>query len=60
MKRQELLVLSVIIFATAIVWVLVEVVRLQYQQVIDREVELPPLREYNIDEEVFDKLEQKQ
>lgn len=58
MKRKELLVMSIGVFLTIVAWVIIEVYKIQNQDV-QGNVSLPKIEKHRIDTAVIEQLRQK-
>jgi hypothetical protein len=60
MNRKEFLLISIAIFLTIIVWVMVEIIRIQNSSKLEQAVTPPVIPVSSIDIEIFEKLNKKQ
>lgn len=59
MKQKELLIVSIGIFLTVVAWVIIEIYRIGIEGVLEKEIPLPTVEEYDLDVTILDTLEEK-
>lgn len=59
MNKRELLVLAVGVFLTVIAWMTIDLYHVQNEHKLDRQIKAARIPKYNIDANVFDKLDAK-
>jgi hypothetical protein len=60
MKQREILILSVGVFMTIIAWVVIELYKVRNSQIVEEQIVLPKVQEYEVDVSVIEKLREKQ
>jgi len=59
MKRKEILILSICVFLTVLVWIIVDIYRAGNEEKINEKIEVSLIENYQIDEEILKILKDK-
>lgn len=59
MNKKELLVISITVFLTVVAWLIADIIHVSAEEKIKSGINIPQMRIYHIDKEVFTILETK-